>query len=56
MTGHEIMKQLDPLEFPTMSKHSALKEKKKKRELLIGLSEAFSLNFLSVRDYYYVTN
>ena len=33
MTGYEAIKQVDQLEFPVLSKHPALKEKKRKRAL-----------------------
>ncbi|KAA0055858.1 CACTA en-spm transposon protein [Cucumis melo var. makuwa] len=33
MNGHEILEQLDQLEFPVMSKHSSIQDKKRKRAL-----------------------
>ncbi|KAA0032142.1 uncharacterized protein E5676_scaffold186G00260 [Cucumis melo var. makuwa] len=33
MNGHEILKQLDQLKFPVMSKHPSIQDKKKKRAL-----------------------
>ena len=33
MNGHEILEQLDQLEFPVMSKHPSIQDKKRKRAL-----------------------
>ena len=55
MNEHEILEQLDQLEFLVMSKDPSVKDKKE-RELLIGQREVFSSNFLTGQDYCYVTN
>ena len=44
MNGHEILEQLDQLEFSVMSKHPSLR---KERELLIGQREVIFFNFLT---------
>ena len=55
INGHEILKQLDQLEFPVISKHPPLKEKKRKRTLNWTKRSIF-FKLLTGRDYCYVTN